>query len=84
MYAKQSTYLHEEFFETTYKQVNLFIVGTGNVGANYWRRLQQQLSFLQQQMRLQIQSGWICNSRKMVINEEGIDLGTMERTTGQG
>src|SRR5207249_9211443 len=24
--------LHEEFFETTYKQVNLFIAGTGNVG----------------------------------------------------
>ena len=27
--------LHEEFFETTYKQVNLFITGTGNVGAKF-------------------------------------------------
>ena len=25
--------LHEEFFETTYKQVNLFITGVGNVGS---------------------------------------------------
>jgi hypothetical protein len=27
--------LHEEFFETTYKQVNLFIVGTGMLVKNY-------------------------------------------------
>jgi aspartokinase/homoserine dehydrogenase 1 len=32
MCKKQSTYLHEEFFETTYKQLNVFIAGTGNVG----------------------------------------------------
>ncbi len=30
---KSINVLHEEFFETTYKQVNLFIIGTGNVGA---------------------------------------------------
>ena len=29
--------LHEEFFETTYKQVNLFIAGTGNVGSKLLR-----------------------------------------------
>ena len=44
--------LHEEFFETTYKQVNLFITGTGNVGAKLLGQLKQQLDFLQQQMHL--------------------------------
>ena len=34
--------LHEEFFETTYKQVNLFISGTGNVGSKLLAQLQQQ------------------------------------------
>ena len=34
--------LHEEFFETTYKQVNLFIIGTGNVGGKLLGQIQQQ------------------------------------------
>jgi bifunctional aspartokinase / homoserine dehydrogenase 1 len=66
--------LHEEFFETTYKQVNLFIVGTGNVGAKFLGQLQQQLNFLLQQMHLQVRVVGLSNSRKMLVNEEGIDL----------
>ncbi|MBL7749384.1 MAG: bifunctional aspartate kinase/homoserine dehydrogenase I [Chitinophagaceae bacterium] len=67
--------LHEEFFETTYKQVNLFITGTGNVGAKLLGQLKQQLDFLQQQMNLQVRVVGLSNSRKMRIDEEGIDLG---------
>lgn len=66
--------LHEEFFETTYKQVNLFIVGTGNVGSKLLGQLEQQLSFLHEQMRLQVRVVGLSNSRKMLIDEEGIDL----------
>ncbi|PZR25977.1 MAG: bifunctional aspartate kinase/homoserine dehydrogenase I [Citrobacter freundii] len=66
--------LHEEFFETTYKQVNLFIAGTGNVGAKLLGQLQQQLRFLQEQMKLQVRIIGISNSRKMLLREEGIDL----------
>lgn len=66
--------LHEEFFETTYKQINLFITGTGNVGAKLLSQLQQQLEFLQQQMNLQVRVVGLSNSRKMLIDEEGIDL----------
>jgi aspartokinase/homoserine dehydrogenase 1 len=66
--------LHEEFFETTYKQVNLFIVGTGNVGAKLIGQLKQQSTFLQEQMKLQVRVVGLSNSRKMLIDEEGIDL----------
>jgi aspartokinase/homoserine dehydrogenase 1 len=66
--------LHEEFFETTYKQVNLFIVGTGNVGAKLLGQLDKQVSFLQQQMHLQVRVVGLSNSRKMLIDEESIDL----------
>ncbi|RYZ34477.1 MAG: aspartate kinase, partial [Sphingobacteriales bacterium] len=65
--------LHEEFFETTYKQVNVFIAGTGNVGAKLLGQLHQQLNFLQEQMKLQVRVVGISNSRKMVFREEGID-----------
>lgn len=66
--------LHEEFFETTYKQINLFITGTGNVGAKLLGQLNQQMHFLQQQMHLQVRVVGLSNSRKMLIDEEGISL----------
>jgi aspartokinase/homoserine dehydrogenase 1 len=66
--------LHEEFFETSYKQVNLFIFGTGNVGAGLLQQLMQQKSYLQDQMRLQVRVVGIANSKKMAINEDGIKL----------
>ena len=34
--------LHEEFFETTYKQLHLFVVGVGNVGGKLLAQIQQQ------------------------------------------
>ncbi len=66
--------LHEEFFETSYKEINLFIVGTGNVGAKLIGQLQQQLGYLVRQLHLQVKVVGLSNSRKMLINEEGIDL----------
>lgn len=66
--------LHEEFFETTYKQVNLFISGAGNVGSRLLAQLQQQLNHLQDHLRLQVRVSAIANSRKMLFNDDGIDL----------
>ena len=66
--------LHEEFFETTYKQVNLFIAGAGNVGSKLLAQLQQQQAYLQEHLRLQVRVIGIANSRKMVFNDEGINL----------
>lgn len=71
--------LHEEFFETTKKQVNLFIVGTGNVGKKLLGQLQKQLDFLQRQMKLVVNVAGICNSRKMLIDESGINLSQWEQ-----
>ena len=66
--------LHEEFFETTYKQVNLFITGTGNVGGKLLAQLKQQQQYLAEHLRLQIRVIGLANSRKMLISEDGIDL----------
>jgi aspartokinase/homoserine dehydrogenase 1 len=64
--------LHEEFFETTYKQLNLFITGTGNVGSRLLAQLQQQQQHLQEHLRLQVRIAGIANSKKMFFNDEGI------------
>jgi aspartokinase/homoserine dehydrogenase 1 len=66
--------LHEEFFETTYKQLNLFIAGTGNVGGKLIAQIQKQYQYLQDNLRLQIRVVGLANSKSNLINEEGIDL----------
>ena len=66
--------LHEEFFETSYKQVNVYIAGAGNVGGKLLSQIQQQVAFLKKSMRLQINIVGIANSKKQLINIEGIDL----------
>jgi bifunctional aspartokinase / homoserine dehydrogenase 1 len=76
--------LHEEFFETTYKQVNLFIVGTGNVGSKLLSQLAQQELYLQQLLRLQIRVVGLANSRRMIFNEEGIDLQNWKEALDKG
>jgi aspartokinase/homoserine dehydrogenase 1 len=70
--------LHEEFFETTYKQINLFIAGTGNVGKKLLGQLNQQKSFLKDHLRLQVNITGLTNSRNMLIKEDGIELNKWE------
>jgi len=66
--------LHEEFFETSYKQVNVYIAGAGNVGGKLIEQIKKQVPYLQATLRLQINIVGIANSKKQVINVEGIDL----------
>jgi aspartokinase/homoserine dehydrogenase 1 len=66
--------LHEEFFETTYKQLNVFIAGTGNVGGKLLSQIQKQYDFLQDELRVQIQVIGLANSKRFLVDEEGIEL----------
>ena len=72
--------LHEEFFEVAYKQVNVFIAGTGNVGGKLLSQLAQQQEYLQENLRIQLRVIGLTNSRKMHFSDEGIDLKTWKET----
>ncbi len=72
--SKAVNVLHEAFFETTYKQVHLFIAGAGNVGSKLLAQLQQQNEFLKQRLRLNVKVVGLANSKKALLNDEGIDL----------
>jgi len=76
--------LHEDFFETTYKQINLFVAGTGNVGSKLLAQLKQQQQYLQQNMRLQVRIVGMANSKKMVFSDEGIELDSWREHLQQG
>jgi aspartokinase/homoserine dehydrogenase 1 len=76
--------LHEEFFETSYKQINIFIAGAGNVGGKLIRQLYQQQAFLRDHLRLQVRVVGIANSKKAIIKNEGIDLSNWEKVLADG
>ena len=66
--------LHERFFEIQIKQLNIFIVGVGNVGERLIDQIEQQYNFLKKKLNLEVRIIGLANSRKMVFNENGIDL----------
>ncbi|MET3877461.1 bifunctional aspartate kinase/homoserine dehydrogenase I [Chitinophaga sp. OAE865] len=68
--------MHETFFETPLKQVNLFIAGAGNVGSKLLEQLEQQQHYLQHELGLQIRVTGLANSRHTLISDTGINLRT--------
>ncbi|RZK43632.1 MAG: bifunctional aspartate kinase/homoserine dehydrogenase I [Hymenobacter sp.] len=69
--------LHEEFFEATYKQVNVFLLGPGNVGGKLLGQLAQQQRYLRDKLGLDLRVVAIANSRHCLVSDEGsLDLQT--------
>nr|WP_321233056.1 bifunctional aspartate kinase/homoserine dehydrogenase I [uncultured Psychroserpens sp.] len=66
--------LHESFFEVKTKQLNIFITGIGNVGEKLIDQIQQQHLFLKKKLKIDVRIIGMANSRKMIFNEDGIDL----------
>ncbi|NGY38012.1 bifunctional aspartate kinase/homoserine dehydrogenase I [Flavobacterium sp. XN-5] len=66
--------LHERFFEDNTKQLNLFVMGVGNVGEKFIDQINQQKKFLKENLKINLRVIALSNSRKMIFDEEGIDL----------
>lgn len=66
--------LHERFFEDNTKQLNLFVMGVGNVGEKFIDQIHQQTQFLRENLKLNVRVVALSNSRKMLFAEEGIAL----------
>jgi aspartokinase/homoserine dehydrogenase 1 len=64
--------LHEAFFESVFREINLYIAGIGNVGARLLQQLHSQQQYLQEQLRVQINLVGAINSRFMVVDERGL------------
>ncbi|MBD0833679.1 bifunctional aspartate kinase/homoserine dehydrogenase I [Aestuariibaculum sediminum] len=66
--------LHEQFFESKTKQLNVFITGVGNVGEKLVEQIKQQRKYLKENLKINLRVAGLSNSRKMIFNEDGIDL----------
>ena len=67
--------IHEAFFEKEIKEINLFVAGVGNVGSKLIAQLQQQENYLLNQLHVKIKLAGVANSKKILVDENGIDLG---------
>lgn len=76
--------LHEEFFEENVKQLNLFVMGVGNVGSRFLNQMHQQRKYLKENLKLNIRVIGISNSRTMVFDENGISLKDWETALAEG
>ena len=66
--------LHENFFEENTKQLNLFVMGVGNVGEKFISQINQQKKFLRENLKINLRVVAVSNSRKMYFDEDGIPL----------
>ena len=66
--------IHDSFFLSEYKVLNLFLVGIGTVGSHLLEQIQRQQPELMKQNRLKINVVGISNSKRMLLNREGLDL----------
>ena len=66
--------LHERFFEDNTKQLNLFVMGVGNVGEKFIDQINQQKKFLKENLKINLRVIAMANSRKMHFDEDGMSL----------
>ena len=71
--AKALNALHDAFFLSITKTVNLFIVGTGLIGGTLLRQITNQTSFLAKEYLLNIKIIALANRSKMLIDSNSID-----------
>jgi aspartokinase/homoserine dehydrogenase 1 len=66
--------IHDGFFLSRYKEMYLFIAGTGLVGTSLLKQIQNQSSILLSEHNLKVNLMGVTNSRKMLIDKKGISL----------
>ncbi len=66
--------LHDSFFLSEYKVLNLFICGIGTVGSKLIEQIRSQYDALKDHSRLKLNVVGIASSKHAVYNRDGIDL----------
>ncbi|MCF8363138.1 MAG: bifunctional aspartate kinase/homoserine dehydrogenase I [Prolixibacteraceae bacterium] len=66
--------VHEAFFLSAYKELNLFLMGIGTVGSIFLDQLKNQQEKLFKEQRLKLKLVGVANSKKMLFNRDGILL----------
>ena len=66
--------IHDSFFLSEYKVLNLFVVGVGTVGSNLLKQIQKQQQKLMTENGLKVNVVGIASSSRMLMDRRGIEL----------
>ncbi|MBK5280115.1 MAG: bifunctional aspartate kinase/homoserine dehydrogenase I [Bacteroidia bacterium] len=72
--SKALNSLHEAFFLSDRKVLNVFLVGTGLIGKELLKMMEQQFAHLAEQNQLEVNVIGVANSKKMLFAEEGLNF----------
>jgi aspartokinase/homoserine dehydrogenase 1 len=73
---KSLNVIHDSFFLSEYKVLNLFICGVGTVGGMLIEQIRNQYEELMKHSRLKLNVVGIASSKNAIFNRDGIDLET--------
>ena len=71
---KSLNVIHDSFFLSEYKVLNLFVCGVGTVGSMLLEQISHQYEELKQDSRLKLNVVGIATSKKAIFDRDGIDL----------
>lgn len=66
--------LHESFFLSDRKRLNLFMIGVGNVGGTLIEQIKNQKNYLVKHHHIDLRIVALANSKKMLFTDQGISL----------
>ncbi|MCS6832973.1 MAG: bifunctional aspartate kinase/homoserine dehydrogenase I, partial [Flammeovirgaceae bacterium] len=72
--SKALNALHEAFFLSELRTVNVFLVGVGLIGSTLLKQIQKQTDYLLKEHLLKINVVALANSKKMVFDASGLDI----------
>ena len=81
---KSLNVLHDSFFLSEYKVLNIFICGIGTVGGMLLEQIRTQQQFLMQTKRLKLNVVGISDVENFVLDRDGIDLNNYEKILRAG
>ncbi len=71
--------LHEAFFLSDTKTLNLFMIGAGLIGGTLLRQIHKQLGFLRESCSYEIRLAALADSKNMIFKQEGISTSNWAR-----
>lgn len=82
--SKALNCLHEHFFEEQIKEINLFVLGVGNVGSKLLEQINKQNEYLRENLQMSVRIVGISNTKKMNFDLNGFDLGNWKERLDAG
>ena len=71
--SKALNMIHDSFFLSSEKTINIFAIGVGLIGGTLLQQIEDQKEYLKNDLALELKIVGLSNSRKMIFDADGLD-----------